>query len=120
MDAAELPALHLPALDDAWHLELIAGCDNRVLIDLIQQFMRRTARYEIALMREQRNVAVATTDHEQIMDALATGDLAAACLALKRNLETGREPIERWLSARDAAGQARPSGTPPRRGHARA
>jgi DNA-binding GntR family transcriptional regulator len=44
-------------LDDEWHLELIADCPNKVLIDLIKQIIQRTRRYEIALMREQKNVA---------------------------------------------------------------
>jgi DNA-binding GntR family transcriptional regulator len=87
-------------LDDEWHLELIAGCPNQVLIDLIRQFIRRTRRYEIALMRERRNVAVATNNHEEIMEALAARDLDAACMALRHNLQTGYEPIATWLRAR--------------------
>ena len=35
------------ALDDEWHLELISDCPNKVLIELIEQFMRRTRRYEM-------------------------------------------------------------------------
>src|SRR5882672_8678379 len=47
-------------LDDAWHIELIVACPNQVLLDLIKQFVQRTRRYELALMREQKNVAAAT------------------------------------------------------------
>src|SRR5215207_8203723 len=61
------------ALDDEWHLELVAGCPNQVLVDLIKQFIQRTRRYEIALMRERRNVAVATSTHDAIMAALEAG-----------------------------------------------
>ncbi|HJT98173.1 MAG TPA: GntR family transcriptional regulator [Rhodanobacteraceae bacterium] len=89
------------ALDDAWHLELIAGCPNRVLIDLIEQFIRRTRRYEIALMRERKNVGTATSNHKAIMAALRRRDLAAACAELRTNLETGREPILAWLESRE-------------------
>ena len=87
-------------IDDAWHMELLAGCPNKVLIDLIQNFIVRTRRYELALMREQENVAVAMDDHEKIMAALKSGDLDAACLALKRNMQSGREPIVAWLTQR--------------------
>lgn len=87
-------------LDDAWHLELIAGCPNIVLIDLIKQFIQRTRRYEIALMRERKNVAVATANHKSVTAALRRRDLDAACAALRTNLQTGRAPIVAWLKSR--------------------
>jgi len=88
-------------LDDDFHLELIADCPNRVLVDLIRQIIQRTRRYEIALMRESRNVAVATANHKEIMTALRKRDLRAACTALRNNLRTGREPILAWLKSHE-------------------
>lgn len=90
------------ALDDEWHLLLIDECPNKVLIDLIQKFMRRTRRYELALMRERRQVDVATDTHSEIIGALRRRDLGAAAAILKRNLETGGEPIRCWLLEREA------------------
>ena len=90
-------------LDDDFHLELIAECPNKVLVDLIRQIIQRTRRYEIALMRESRNVAVATANHKEIMTALRKGDLSAACTALRNNLRTGREPILAWLKSRETS-----------------
>lgn len=87
-------------IDDAWHMELLADCPNKVLLDFIQNVIVRTRRYELALMREQTNVAVATEDHERIIAALKAGDLNAACAALKRNMQSGREPIVAWLKQR--------------------
>jgi DNA-binding GntR family transcriptional regulator len=87
-------------IDDAWHMELIADCPNKVLIELIQNIILRTRRYELALMREQKNVSVVTGEHERIMAALKGGDLNAACAALKRNMQSGREPIVTWLKQR--------------------
>ena len=89
-------------LDDEWHFELIADCPNAVLIDLIQQFIQRTRRYEIALMREQKNVEVATANHKTIMAALRRRDLELACAVLRTNLQTGRAPIVAWLKARES------------------
>ena len=89
-------------LDDEWHFELIADCPNAVLIDLIQQFIQRTRRYEIALMREQKNVEVATGNHKTIMAALRRRDLELACAVLRTNLQTGRAPIVAWLKARES------------------
>jgi DNA-binding GntR family transcriptional regulator len=98
-------------LDDQWHLELIADCPNKVLMDLIRQFIQRTRRYEIALMRERKNVLVAIADHNAIMAALRREDLEAACTALRINLKTGRTPIVQWLTERErtrAQGKQRP------------
>jgi DNA-binding GntR family transcriptional regulator len=93
-------------LDDDWHLELIKDCPNRVLLDLIKQFIRRTRRYEIALMRERKNVLVAGANHKSIMAALRRRDLEAACAALRTNLQTGYEPIASWLRAHESKGEA--------------
>ena len=88
------------ALDDDWHRALIEACPNRVLLDIIANMIERTRRYELALMREAKNVATATGEHEQVMAALRAGDLDAACKALKQNLTPGREPIVKWLRER--------------------
>ena len=79
----------------------LAVAPNRVLLDMVEQFIRRTRRYEVALMRDGRNVATATHEHEAVMDALEQGDLAGACAALRRNLETGFAPIAEWLRTRE-------------------
>lgn len=90
------------ALDDAWHLELVAACPNKVLIGMIENIILRTRRYELALMREAKNVATATADHSDILAALRVNDLNAACAALKHNMQTGKAPILAWLRARAA------------------
>lgn len=86
-------------IDDAWHMELLAECPNKELLQLIQAIMMRTRRYEIALMREQDNRDVAIRDHKQILSALHAGNLRSACTALKRNMQSGREPIINWLKS---------------------
>jgi DNA-binding GntR family transcriptional regulator len=89
--------------DDEWHIELVSDCPNKILLDLIRQFIRRTHRYEVTLMRESANVAMATKNHRTILAALKRHELDAACAALRSNLESGREPITAWLKAREAA-----------------
>lgn len=88
--------------DDEWHIELLSDCPNKILLDLIRQFIRRTHRYEVTLMRESANVAQATKNHRSIIAALKRGDLEAACDALRKNLESGREPIVAWLKSRES------------------
>jgi DNA-binding GntR family transcriptional regulator len=92
-------------LDDEWHRLLISNCPNKVLLDLIEQFIQRTRRYEIALMRERRNVAAAANNHRDIMQSLAEGDLEAGCAALRLNLQTGLAPIAEWLAERETSGE---------------
>ena len=65
--------------------------------------MRRTRRYEIGLMRESANVEVAHAAHKSILAALRRRDLDAACNALKKNLQTGVEPMLKWLKNREVA-----------------
>lgn len=100
--AAERDADAAIALDDEWHLLLIDACPNRELIGLIKHYIRRTRRYEIALMRERSNIAGAGTAHEEIMARLEAGDLTGACDGLRRNLQTGFDPIAGWLREREA------------------
>ena len=85
-----------------WHLLLVDHCPNKVLIDLIRDFMRRTRRYELALMRERHQVDIATETHDKIIVALRRGDLSGAGTVLKRNMETGGKPIRQWLLEREA------------------
>lgn len=92
--------------DDEWHIELVSDCPNRILIDLIKQFMRRTHRYEFALMRERGNVLTTTTHHRSIVAALKRRNIDAACSALRTNLESGRAPIIAWLESREAASRS--------------
>lgn len=92
---------HAIKLDDELHLELLAGCANPVLIELIQQFMWRTRRYELGLMRKRVNMASAVAAHERIFAAMEAGDLDLACRELEGNMSRGEEPILEWLAARD-------------------
>lgn len=85
------------ARDNAWHLELISACPNRMLIGLIEQFIERGRRYELALMRERRNVERTLSDHIGILAALRRGDLETACDLLRLNMQNGMEPITNWL-----------------------
>jgi DNA-binding GntR family transcriptional regulator len=88
-------------LDDEFHLLLIADCPNQILLDLIRDIIRRTRRYEVALMRGRANVSVATDNHRAILAALRRGDLEGAVAALRHNLQTGYEPIRSWLEERE-------------------
>ena len=72
-------------LDDDWFRELWADCPNPVLVELIEQFMRRTRRYELAAMREQDTVASSAGAKNEVYEFLRAGNLTAAC---KRESDT--------------------------------
>ncbi len=84
-------------LDDAWHLELLADCPNRVLMDMVRNMIRRTRRYELAYLRDQRNFNNTVSEHAAVIDALRNGSMRSARAALRRNLTSGNEPILEWL-----------------------
>lgn len=90
------------ALDDEWHLALIAGCPNPVLVDLIKTMMVRTRRYELAWMREAPHAGEAGDSHATILRHLRARRLGATCAALKDNLCAAKPAIAAWLQAREA------------------
>jgi DNA-binding GntR family transcriptional regulator len=97
---AKAPAAVI-ALDDEFHLALLERCPNRALLALIEQFQYRTRRYELALMRERVNVLDTVKQHAVVLARLRRGDLRGACAALRKNMESGRAPIEAWLRQRE-------------------
>jgi hypothetical protein len=64
--------------------------------------MERTHRYEIALLREEQNLRISTAVHSVIISALGSQNLMRACRALRRNMQSGIEPIRSWLKSRAA------------------
>lgn len=91
------------SLDDRWHRLLIDACPNRVLLRFLDEAIARTRRYELALLREAGQRRRAVDEHAAILAALRRRDLHAACDALRRNLQSGAQPILNWLQGRDAA-----------------
>ena len=90
-------------LDDEWHLLLVQGCGNAVLLDLIEQFMYRTRRYEIAYLREAAHLETAYEEHRVVEQALRRGDLHGACAGLTNNLTSGLAPVLAWLERMEAS-----------------
>ncbi|MCP4902486.1 MAG: GntR family transcriptional regulator [bacterium] len=98
--AASTGAKEAIQLDDFWHITLWEKCRNPVLTGLIEQFMRRTRRYELALMSERANIEATIGSKEGIIELLCDGDLEAACALLRQRLMNAKEPIIEWLGKR--------------------
>ncbi len=90
-------------VDDEWHLALVEGCPNTILIGLIQQFMWRTRRYELGLLGDRRHLRASVATHDRILDALDQGNLKAACRELAGNMSNSLEPILEWVRRHNAA-----------------
>lgn len=89
------------SLDEAWHLELISNCQNQVLLDLIELFMRRFRRYGLAFLRDQKLIETVNIEHREILRALKRGDMDGACEWLRGNLTNDKTPILQWLKTRE-------------------
>lgn len=85
-------------LDDQWHLTLLEHCPNRILLDLIRQFMQRTRPLERAYLRQHRHVRRMLGEHATIIAQLDRHALPQAVAALRRNMVSGIGPITAWLA----------------------
>lgn len=94
-------ALRAIELDDRWYHTLWGNCGNPVLIDLIEQFMRRTCRYEFALMTHQDRVPKTVDSKTEIIAHLRDGNIKAACARLRKSLHEITRPITKWLENRE-------------------
>lgn len=93
-------------LDDEWHLTLVAGCGNGIVLDFIRQFMWRTRPLERAYLRFRGGEERMVEEHDRIMKRLEGGDLSGAVAALRQNMRSGLEPMLDWLeSARPTAAE---------------
>lgn len=99
-------------LDEDWHRLLLRGCPNRELLALIEHYIVRTRRYEVAYFRATRHVDIATDEHDRILDHLERDDLEGACLALRRNMQSAVEPILDWLTSRHETTRSSSGATP--------
>jgi hypothetical protein len=64
--------------------------------------MARTHRYEIVLMRERIEVDGQRANTAPFMRPWVRGDLAAACRAMRRNLQSGGRVVLAWLRRRES------------------
>ena len=87
-------------LDDRWHLLLVEGCNNQILLNLIQEHMIRTRRYEFAYFSQSKNLTVATDEHTAILDALRAGKINMACKCLLQNMTSAEGPLIDWVRSK--------------------
>jgi DNA-binding GntR family transcriptional regulator len=87
--------------DEDWHRKLWTECPNKVLIELIEQFIGRTRRYELASMGHVETIRRTTAMKAQIVRFLRDGDLEAACNMLRKSLTSGGHDVYAWLESKE-------------------
>ncbi len=85
-------------LENQWHSDLCADCSNKTLLGLIDQFMKRTARYEVLTMAMDATIEQGTNTRSRVLQALQEGDMDAACALLRGGLLRGKNPVIKWLN----------------------
>ena len=93
----------LVAADSEFHCALVGGCPNLQLLDLLKTFHRRALRYEHLFMRERLLVERSVKQHQEIIDAIESGNLAKAKQAIEKNYRTGMESVIGKLRRLDGA-----------------
>jgi hypothetical protein len=86
--------------DDEFHVQLTAGCGSEPLLSVLRPVKRALLRYEREYMREPARVERSVAQHDEIIEALARGDQAAAARRLRRNLTGGLPELTQALEAR--------------------
>jgi len=84
-------------LENKWFRTLYANCPNQTLLHLIEQFIRRTARYETVSMASNETIRQGTNTRNAVTRALREDDMDAACVLLREGLMRGVNPVIAWL-----------------------
>ncbi|MEY9931071.1 DNA-binding GntR family transcriptional regulator [Catenulispora sp. GP43] len=79
--------------DDEWHDQLLSGCRNDRLMDLITTLKLTMHRYERVVVGDRQVLERSAVEHEKIAECLVGGDVAGAVAALKGNWESGMHRI---------------------------
>lgn len=90
-------------LDRRFHETLLGGCRNGLLLEMLDGLRRRAWRYELAYMADAAAPTVSADQHDQIVGALAAGELEEAVRVLEANWRVGPEFLVPWLRAREEA-----------------
>jgi DNA-binding GntR family transcriptional regulator len=84
-------------LDVEWHQALLAGCENRRLLEMIASVKAVVRRYEYAYMQNAGFIPVTTRTHDEIARALERGEVEAAVPLLESNWRFGMEEMLQWF-----------------------
>jgi DNA-binding GntR family transcriptional regulator len=90
-------------LDRRWHARLLERSGSRRLRGAIEVLKGQAYRYEYAYMRDSGRVATSVAQHEQILAALAEGNVDGAVRRLEENWRVSLDFLTPWLLKGGAA-----------------
>ncbi len=85
--------------DVRFHAELVSTCPNRHLLELIRTGRQAGQRYEYAFLDKVMEKEASADQHEQIIGALALGDMDEAVEALHANWKRTMDVLAECLSS---------------------
>jgi DNA-binding GntR family transcriptional regulator len=88
--------------DDEFHRHLLAGCDNRRLLEAVELVRTALLRYERLYMLSAERLARSVAEHEAIVAALEAGDHGLAAERVRENFTSGLPAPDAGLEDPDA------------------
>lgn len=85
------------SLEEEWHRELLSGCPNHRLRQMIANLWQIPRRYMRAYLRDAGRVSLSTQHHVRILEALRRGDRETAEGRLRHHWDRGIEELSRWM-----------------------
>ena len=85
------------SLEEEWHRDLLAGCPNQRLRQMVASLWQVPRRYMRAYLRDARRVSLSTQHHARILEALRRGDRETAEVRLRHHWDRGIEELSRWM-----------------------
>lgn len=92
------------AKDDQWHSVLTGGCNNALLLAMLQNTRQSFHRYEQLLIPDHAVISRVAAEHIEIARALRDGDLAGAQRSLSENWRNGARRTAEMARSLIAAG----------------
>lgn len=89
-------------LDTKYHAAIVDAAGNQHLLGMITQLRTNLSRYELAYMREVRSRVDADRQHQEILAALAAGELDHAGELVESHWQDGMRRILEWLDRQPA------------------
>jgi DNA-binding GntR family transcriptional regulator len=86
--------------DTRFHAEIVAGANNEPLEEIIDELKARMRLLEGAFFFHGDRVATSAEQHDEIIESLAAGELAAAAEGVRRNWEWGLQGVHEALARR--------------------
>lgn len=84
-----------------FHRAVYRASGNAVLIEILESLWDRSDRYRVAILRDPRQATAATSEHEQIVEVMMSGDAKLAAKLMREHLSESLASIEERLFAGD-------------------